>query len=89
MSVIDNKAVYLDESVNNILRAYQNKMDDFSMKLRECSYKLEALNPVNVLLRGYSVAKTEKGVVKKKADLEKGQDFLLTVSDGDIECIVK
>lgn len=88
-SIIENKMLKLDEKVSSLLRAYTDVTDDFAQRLKEASYKLGALNPVNVLSRGYSVAKTERGVVKKKSDLKKGEDFVLTVSDGDIECMVK
>lgn len=89
MSAVDNKALYLDEITNRLLNVYTKLTDDCALRLKEASYKLGALNPVNVLQRGYSVAKTAKGVVRKKSDLRKGEDFVLTVSDGDIECIVK
>ena len=79
----------LDDKVSSLLKAYTDVTVDFALRLKEASYKLGALNPVNVLSRGYSVAKTERGVVKKKSDLKKGEDFVLTVSDGDIECMVK
>ena len=88
-SIISDKIQNLDDMISSLLKAYTSVTDDFASRLKEASYKLGALNPVNVLSRGYSVAKTQRGVVKKKSDLKKGEDFVLTVSDGDIECIVK
>ena len=64
-------------------------LKELSIRLKENSYKLEALNPVNVLLRGYSVAKHNGKVIKAKSDVSSGDDVTLTVSDGNIECIVK
>ena len=88
-SIIEDKMLSLDDKLSSLLKAYTDVTDDFALRLKEASYKLGALNPVNVLSRGYSVAKTQRGVVKKKSDLNKGEEFVLTVSDGDIECMVK
>ena len=89
MSTLEPHMLRLDKAVERMVDAYGGALDDCASQLKEFSYKLGALNPVNVLTRGYSVAKGSKGVVKKKSDLAKGEEFILTVSDGDIECMVK
>ena len=64
-SIIEDKMLSLDDKLSSLLKAYTDVTDDFALRLKEASYKLGALNPVNVLSRGYSVAKTQRGVVKK------------------------
>lgn len=47
--------------------------------------QLEALSPLRVLARGYSVARLADGTVaRRRADLPNGTDFTLRVSDGDV-----
>lgn len=47
--------------------------------------QLEALSPLRVLARGYSVARLADGrVVRRRADLPSGTEFTLRVSDGDV-----
>ncbi|UCD25627.1 MAG: exodeoxyribonuclease VII large subunit [Gemmatimonadota bacterium] len=58
--------------------------------LERLSGQLEALSPLKVLQRGYSVARDESGnVLKQIADFAEGSEFRLTVSDGDIEATVR
>ncbi len=47
--------------------------------------QLEALSPLKVLGRGYSVARLADGrVARRRADLPSGTEFTLRVSDGDV-----
>ena len=47
--------------------------------------QLEALSPLRVLGRGYSVARLADGrVARRRADLPEGTEFTLRVSDGDV-----
>ncbi len=89
LSLTEDRMILVDDFTARMNDAYSDKLDDLSIKLGEYSYKLEALNPINVLLRGYSVAKGKNGLIKKKSDIAPGEEFTLTVSDGDIECTVR
>jgi len=52
--------------------------------------KLDAMSPLSVLSRGYSVAEKKNGVlVKTSSDLSSGDDFTLRLSDGKLDCCVK
>ncbi len=51
--------------------------------------KLDAMSPLAVLKRGYSIAEDEKGVIKSVSDLHNGKIFKLTLSDGSCKCEVK
>jgi exodeoxyribonuclease VII large subunit len=51
---------------------------------------LEALSPLRVLARGYSVAQDPDGrVLKRIADLPAGRSFRLRVSDGSVPARVE
>ena len=52
--------------------------------------KLDALSPLKVLSRGFSVAADSDGtVVRSVEDLEKNNEFILTLPDGKAECIAQ
>jgi len=87
--ITQERAQYVDECTSRLINACKEIINNSSAKLKESTYKLEALNPVNVLLRGYSVAKVDNKVIKNTSDVKKGDNITLTVSDGNIECIAK
>ncbi len=49
---------------------------------------LDALSPLKVLGRGYSIARGSRGIVKSVKDVRPGEELTLRVSDGDICCEV-
>jgi exodeoxyribonuclease VII large subunit len=52
--------------------------------------KLEALSPLSALKRGYSVALDENGrVMRRIADFQQKNDFVLRVTDGRVNCNVE
>ena len=88
-TLFENKLMIFDNTVCAFEQAYKNAITRFEDKLGKCSYKLSALNPLNVLSRGYSVAYTDKGTIKSVNDIENEKDFELRLSDGTAECVVK
>jgi exodeoxyribonuclease VII large subunit len=51
---------------------------------------LDALSPLKVLSRGYSMARDDQGrVLKRVADFQPGQQFMLRVSDGDVAAMTE
>ena len=47
--------------------------------------KLEELNPLSVLARGYSIAEKDGKVISSKTQLEKDDEFMLEFLDGKIK----
>lgn len=89
MSLVRDRALYLDSVIKELKRAYQKSIDDRISVLRECSLRLNALNPIDVLSRGFSVARKEDGtIIKRTEEAVSGDRITLTVTDGNIECIV-
>ncbi len=49
--------------------------------------RLQALSPLAILERGYSVARGESGtLLRRVADFPAGRDFVLRVADGSVRC---
>jgi exodeoxyribonuclease VII large subunit len=74
----------LDSVNDSFTNVINEKKHNFSLILK----KLESLNPVSVLSRGYSVASKDGAVIKSKNDVSSGDRFELIVSDGKIDCEV-
>ncbi len=76
----------LNEEINGSYSDYLNKnKNDFTLILK----KLESLNPIKVIERGFSVAQRNGKIIKSVNDVNKGDTIALRVSDGIIDCEVK
>ena len=64
--------------------AMSEKLTGAEHSLRSYAAKLEGLNPMSVLARGYSVAEKDGEVLTKVAQLQTGDRFTLTLSDGSV-----
>ena len=76
--IIDRKAERLDSAV-------EAKSRVASSKLRESAARLEAMNPLAVLSRGYGAVSDENGTaVTRAGQLKEGQKINITFSDGKV-----
>jgi len=65
--------------------AMTRRISDPRTRLERMAGQLEALSPLKVLGRGYSVARLADGrVVRRRAELPSGTEFTLRVSDGEV-----
>ena len=64
---------------------YRDKMKELDNLIE----KLEIINPLGVLRRGYSLVYKKEQVLSSVKQVKKGDVLKITVSDGDIEAIVK
>ena len=89
MSIVVNKRIRFDNIVNtlnmNILRVLENKKNMFEKNVT----RLELLNPLKILSRGYSVTKKDNKMIKSKKDLKKGDNIEIIFSDGSRNAIIQ
>ena len=64
--------------------AMNEKLTGSEHSLRSCAARLEGLNPLSVLSRGYAVAEKDGEVLTRAAQLQPGDRFTLTLSDGSV-----
>lgn len=77
----------LCEELENSIR---EKIDNLKQDLKNKEKQLDALNPMGVLKRGYSISEDENGsVIKSVADVKKGQNIKTIVQDGTIYSTVE
>ena len=50
---------------------------------------MDALSPLKVLSRGYSMVRGKKGVVKSAADVAPGEHLDVRFADGSADCLVQ
>lgn len=75
-----------DSALGDITRAYTDYTEKKRNTLAGICSALDALSPMKVLMRGYSVASTDGEVIKSVDDIKRGDSFTLTLSDGSVEC---
>ena len=77
----------LTTDLENIMKEIlKSKADAFSMEIA----KLDALSPLKVLQRGYTVAFSEDGkAIRKTTDAKSGDEVSLRFVDGNLNCVVK
>jgi len=96
------KTFYLDKKINhykkdlnykqNILFSLiQKKINNKKLKLNEVAGKIDALSPLNVLNRGYSITRTipDKQIIYNSNQCFISQHLEILLGKGKIECIVE
>ena len=77
-------ALYTEKSVN----AVSHKLTQLRSSLAVNAKKADALSPLSVISRGYSLAENDGCVVRSIKQVENGDLLLVRVSDGVIESVV-
>lgn len=96
-SVLQNPVVYFDAlrmrllTVNSAFEVLQKSvLHKARIRLQENAAKLQTLSPLSVLARGYTIAElSDKTVLQSVAQLHKDDSFILQLSDGKADCVVK
>ncbi len=86
-SLIRNKSI-TENYRQKIYNITENIFNEKSKNLTVNVAKLEALSPLKVMTRGYSVAQGKKGILKSISDTEKGEEITVKLFDGLLECTV-
>ena len=68
--------------------AFKNKINSDKQRLGAAAGRLNALSPLSVLERGYSVASSEGRAVRRLSDVSMGSELWTAVADGKIRSVV-
>lgn len=85
---VEEQAMRLDYLTRAFAGAAQVCLSRADRRLAAVSGKLDALSPLKVLSRGYSIPYSGEKVVKSVADVRTGDELTLRVADGAIHCAV-
>jgi len=88
---LKNIKIRLEQNYNNIYKSFEIYNKSNQIKIRELAAKLQALSPVAILARGYSITRTIPGktLVKDPKTVSLNQDLEVMVAFGRLYCRVK
>lgn len=81
----------IDQLQSELAYSMQSRLDLASSELFNLSGNLDALSPLKVLNRGYSITQKlpKKEIIKDSKKLKKGDDVLISFNEGEAKCTVK
>jgi len=83
---IDDRRMRLDGLLRDMTVAMERAITNGGTKLAGLSAGLHAMSPLNVLSRGYAIAKGQTGILKSAVQVECGEDIDVILSDGVLHC---
>ena len=86
---IDDRRLALDRAGEQMLSGVRHAITMSRARFRELAGSLDALSPLKVLGRGYSIARDENGrVIKRVGDVKTGDKLTLRLRTDEINCTV-
>lgn len=81
----------VDQLQSEFIHTFQSKLDSATSELANLAGNLDALSPLKVLERGYSITQKlpKKAIIKDSSKLKKGDEVLVSFSKGQATCTVK
>ena len=89
MSIVVNKRMRFDNLVQTLNLNMKMILDNKKNLFEKNVTRLELLNPLKILSRGYSVTKKDDKMVKSKKDLKKGDNVEIIFSDGSRNAVIQ
>jgi len=91
VSQIHNINLKIEQYKYKLLKIYSNEFKNKAARVRELSARLETLNPIAILERGYSITRTipDSNVVLNPQMVSINQDLEVMVAKGTLTCRVK
>lgn len=87
---IRDKRLLLDYQSRRLTHGLERSVSGQRERLARLAAALDAMSPLKVLGRGYSIAQKENGaVIASVEDAELGEHFALRLSDGSLRCRVE
>ncbi len=89
LAVFDIKRMAVDSYEARLEKAFTDRKTFFKERFLKCFFKLDALHPLKILNRGYSMATDKKGSpVSSIKKIKAGDIIKLNFSDGKADCTV-
>jgi len=78
----------LKENRKNLLFYYKEFFKSIREAIKQCSLRIDSLDPINIIRLGFSVSKVSGKTIKSIKEVRGGQNMITTVSDGEIKSII-
>ena len=85
-NITESRSETVDRLFDKMLNAYKGIISREKSRYVSNVAKLDALSPLKVLSRGYSIAEVDGKVIKSVNDISNGDKFKLKLSDGTVNC---
>ncbi len=89
MTWVEDRRMLLDRQQERLCYGLRALLERERRDAARLAASLDALSPLKVLGRGYTIAKGPRGIVGAVGDVEAGDELELRVSDGSIICEAK
>lgn len=89
VETLEIKRMMLDKSEHDLFSVEKNRIDKLKLEFSAVLSKLNAMNPINILERGYSAVYKNDNVVNSVKELDVGDKLLIRLTDGKAVCTVK
>jgi exodeoxyribonuclease VII large subunit len=88
---IKNFNVIIKQNIYNLLKTFNKTLEQKCARLGELRARLEALSPIAILDRGYSITRTipDLKVIRNPRSVSINQDLEVMVAKGSLTCRVK
>lgn len=87
-SILEKPLQDIDNLTDKLMSSFQNKVNDYKFRLSQNFAALDALSPLKVLSRGYSVADVDGKTISSVDDANIDDNLNLRLSDGTLKCKV-
>ncbi len=85
-----DEAQRLDQAMQKLVKGIEEQQKEKSRQLSLAAAKLQALSPLSVLVRGYSITqKRDRSVVKSVNDVAPGEPIMTRLADGALISVVQ
>lgn len=84
--IVSEERQNLDRALDRLVSAEDRKVGDLAGRLELAAGKLDSLSPLSTLSRGYCIALTDRGLVRRASEVAAGEPLELIFSDGELLC---
>lgn len=88
MMQIDQRLQLVDSCLTSALLSIRRRLDTENARFAATAARLDALSPLKVMSRGYSIVMKDKSVVTSSAELTEGDKITVGFADGERKCEV-
>ena len=89
MNYVQERRVALDHLSRGLTSGFDRCISDSRRRYTALAASLDALSPLKVLARGYSVVRTEDGsVVRDSSAVNAGENVMVSLSRGELRCSI-
>ncbi|MBQ4543239.1 MAG: exodeoxyribonuclease VII large subunit, partial [Clostridia bacterium] len=88
MDYVSQNRIRVDNCEKHLINAVTVSFNEMANKFSVSVAKLNSLNPLSVLTRGFAVASGKRGIIKSVSDINSGDVIDLRLCDGSAKCTV-